>query len=383
MKKTPLKTKFFRSALGGLSALLFLFLPLNQRAQVANTATIDTLAGVNVGNISIGGVTDLYYSYNFSAPADKNIAYLTSSARHNEMNVNLTYLDLRYRSSRVQSRLVAGYGTFMMVNHAKEPVPLKFLLEASIGVKPLKNYGGWLTAGVIGSPFTNESYLSKDHLMYSRSLAAENVPYYLTGIKALLPLSEKATLSLYAINGWQNITEYNSGKAFAVQLEYRPNKSTLLNWNTYLGDEESDSTPDFRTRFFADFFLIHSSNKWDFTGSAYIGLQIKKDSTAQTSYPLWYNLNGIVRYNMTKVFSVSGRVEYFRDKNGVLVSTQTQSPDFHVLGSGLCLNFKGWDSFLFRLEARYFYGFQPVFRNASGNEVSHNAQITAGISAWF
>jgi hypothetical protein len=76
-------------------------------------------------------------------------------------------------------------------------------------------------------------------------------------------------------------------------------------------------------------------------------------------------------------------LEYFRDQDNVLVQPQTQNKNFHVLGSGLCFNVHGWDRFLFRMEGRYFYGFEQVFRNAQGAEARHNAQITVGISAWF
>ncbi|MDA0931134.1 MAG: outer membrane beta-barrel protein [Bacteroidetes bacterium] len=369
---------------GILPIFVGLFLGLGApKAQVVNTATIDTLANVQVGNMSIGGFIDTYYSYNSSLPSSKNIDYLSSSARHNEMNINLAYLDLRYSSPRLQSRLVAGYGTFMMVNYQNEPEPLKFLLEASIGVKPFKNYNAWISAGVIGSPFTNESYASKDQLMYTRSLSSENTPYYLTGIKAQFPLSEKLSLSVYGINGWQNITEYNEGKAVATQLEYRPNKKLILNWNTYIGDEMSDSTPEYRTRLFNDVFLIYSGKKWDFTSSMYLGMQMKKDSLGSESNPIWYSLNGIARYRFNSTFSLSGRLEYFRDQDNVLVQPQTQNKNFHVLGSGLCFNVHGWDRFLFRIEGRYFYGFERVFRNAKGAEARHNGQITVGISAWF
>lgn len=365
---------------------VFLFLilrPQAQYAQVVNTATMDTLSNIQVGNLSIGGFIDAYYSYNSSSPGSKNIDYLSSSSRHNEMNINLAYLDLRYCSPRLQTRLVAGYGTFMMINYQNEPEPLTFLLEASIGVKPFKKYNAWISAGVIGSPFTNESYASKDQLMYTRSLSSENTPYYLTGIKAQFPLSEKLTLCVYGINGWQNITEYNEGKAVATQLEYRPNKNLILNWNTYIGDEASDSTPDYRARMFSDVFLIYSKKKWDFTSSMYVGLQMKKDSLGSSSNPLWYSINAIGRYRFSPTFSLSGRLEYFSDQDNVLVQPQTQSKNFHVLGSGLCFNVHGWNRFLFRLEGRYFYGFERVFRNGNGTDVQHNAQITAGISAWF
>lgn len=351
--------------------------------QVINTATIDTAGSIRVGAITIGGFLDTYYSYNFASIPDKNIPYLTSSARHNEMNINLGYIDLRYSSSRIKARLVAGYGTFNINNYAREPIPLKFLLETSIGIKPLKKYDGWIYAGIIGSPFTNESYLSKDHLMYTRSLAAENVPYYLTGVKVVLPISKKLTASLYGLNGWQNITENGDGKALATQLEYKPNDNLIMNWNIYIGDEKTDSNPDYRARYFTDLYFIYSKNKFDFTSSLYLGIQEKEDSLHRFSYPIWYSANFIARYTFNPTLSLSARVEYFRDANNVLINPSTTQKEFHVIGGGLCFNVSLWKNFMFRLESRNFYAFNRVYRDLKGNETNFNTQVTASFSAWF
>lgn len=367
-----------------LLVITFIFFIVKvSHSQAVNTATIDTSASARIGGITIGGFVDAYYSYNFSQLPNKNIPYLTSSSRNNEMNINLAYFDLRYSSKRIRARLVAGYGTFMMVNYANEPIPLKFLLETSIGVKPFNKYDAWIYAGIIGSPFTNESYLSKDHLMYTRSLAAENTPYYLTGVKIQLPISKKLTFSLYGLNGWQNITENGNGKAVATQLEYRVSENVILNWNTYIGDEKTDSNPDYRTRAFTDIFLIYSKNKFDLTSSAYIGLQVREDSLQNNDYPFWYSVNLIARYKFSKSISLSGRIEYYRDSQNILVRPTTTSKDFHVLGGGLCFNIHLWDNFLFRVEGRGFYGFDKVYRNLNGDEVNYNGQITGSFSAWF
>jgi hypothetical protein len=362
---------------------VIIFISKVATCQVVNTAVIDTSASVRIGAISIGGYVDTYYTYNFSQIPDKNIPYLTASARHNEMNINLAFLDLRYSSSRIRARLVAGFGTFMMVNYVNEPVPLKFLLEASVGVKPFKNYDAWIYAGILGSPFTNESYLSKDHLMYTRSLAAENVPYYLTGFKVQLPIGKKLTLSLYGLNGWQNISENGDGKAAATQLEYNISSNLIFNWNTYIGDEKTDSTPNYRLRAFTDIFFIYSKKKFDLTSSAYIGVQMREDSLKNITSPIWYSGNVIARYQFNKTFSISGRVEYFRDAQNVLVRPTTTNKQFHVLGGGICLNFHLWENFMFRVEGRGFYGFNKIYRDMSGNEVNYNGQLTGSFSAWF
>jgi Putative beta-barrel porin-2, OmpL-like. bbp2 len=187
-------------------------------AQVTNTATLDTTDLKIKGKVSVNGYIDTYYSYDFSNPASGTRPYSVSMNRHNEFTVNLAFADIKYSAPGFRARFVPAFGTYMNANYANESGTLKNILEAYVGIKLFKNKEIWLDAGVLGSPYTNESAISKDHLIYTRSFAPEYVPYYLSGLKFTLPLSPKVTAYLYLINGWQVIQDNNSGKS----LEYLP-----------------------------------------------------------------------------------------------------------------------------------------------------------------
>ena len=176
--------RFFISA--GLLLLSFFV-----SAQVVNTATMDTLETTVIGHLGVGAYVDSYYGYDFNKPANGNVPYFVTSARHNEFTINLAYIDLRYKSSNFRARFVPGFGTYMNANYAAEPGTLKNVVEANVGVCLSGKRNFWLDVGVLGSPYTNESAISKDHLMYTRSLAPENVPYYLSGMKLTMPVNEQ------------------------------------------------------------------------------------------------------------------------------------------------------------------------------------------------
>jgi hypothetical protein len=110
---------------------------------------------------------------------------------------------------------------------------------------------------------------------------------------------------------------------------------------------------------------------------------MREDSLKNITSPIWYSGNVIARYQFNKTFSISGRVEYFRDAQNVLVRPTTTNKQFHVLGGGICLNFHLWENFMFRVEGRGFYGFNKIYRDMSGNEVNYNGQLTGSFSAWF
>lgn len=362
------------------AALLFFLVSIvAAKAQVVNTATMDTLETTVIGHLAIGGYIDTYYGYYSNRPKGKTQSYAVSSARHNEFNINLAYVDLRYRSSNFRARFVPGFGTYMNANYAAEPGVLKSLVEANVGVKLFKNKNIWLDAGVLGSPFTNESAISKDHLMYSRSLAPENVPYYLSGVKISVPLSSKVTAYAYVLNGWQQIEDKNEKKSLATQLEYRPNSKMLWNWNVYAGDERSVTNPTYRQRLFSDVFWIFKPNKkFDATSCFYFGQQQFVNRPAAT----WWQGNFIARYSFDEKFSLSGRVEIFKDSENVMLATPLATP-YEVIGLGACLNVKISHNALFRLDARQLSSDFSIFETSGNQVVKNSFAALASLTAWF
>lgn len=349
------------------------------QAQVLNTATMDTVESTMLGHVGIGGYIDTYYAFNFSEPKSGDTPYLVSSARHNEATINLAYIDMRYRSQQVRARFVPGFGTYMNANYKNEPGTLAHIVEGYVGVKPFKRKAIWIDMGVLGSPYTNESAVSKDHLMYTRSLAPENVPYYLSGIKASIPLAKRLSLYVYLLNGWQVIEDTNKGKAIGTQVEFRPNSKMLVNWNTYVGDERSDLMPDYRMRYFSDIFWIYQpTQKISITSSVYGGIQQK--NLGETTN--WWQGNLIGRYAFTDKVSLSLRGEYFHDAENTLVATDAQLP--YTTGSvGMCLNNKLGDNVLFRLDYRSFFSQEKLYTNADGQFTGWSTLITSSLTIWF
>ncbi len=349
-------------------------------AQVINTATMDTVETTVIGHVGLGGYVDSYYGYNFNKPADGYNPYFVSSARHNELAINLAYVDVRYRSKYMRVRFVPGFGTYMDANYATEPGSLKNMVEANVGVLISEKKKIWLDAGVLGSPYTNESAISKDHLMYTRSFAPEYVPYYITGAKLSVPLSGKVNAYLYLINGWQVIQDNNAGKSVGTQLEYRPNSTMLFNWDTYIGDERSTNHPDYRMRYFSDFYWIYRpGNRWMATSCVYVGLQDREGLSSAS----WWQANFIARYSFTDVVSVSARLEHFHDPSGVIASPVTGTSSFRTTSYGVCANFQLHKMAMFRLEARQFISQDNVYVDRNSNPTTSSTLLVGSLTAWF
>jgi hypothetical protein len=363
-------------------SLMLMFIVSKITAQVANTAVIDT-NDINIqGKITIGGYLDAYYGYDFDKPEGNDKAYFVSMARHNEMNINLAYIDIKFSSNKVRARFVPSFGTYINSNYVNEPGTLKNLVEASVGIKLYKDI--WLDAGVFGSPYTNESAISKDHLMYTRSFAPEYVPYYLSGAKLALPIGKKIMAYLYLLNGWQVIKDNNDQKSIGTQLEIRPNDQLLINWNTYVGSEQSDLTPDFRTRYFSDIYLIYNpSAKFSATACVYYGMQDRVNDLGGQYSSEWFTTNVIGKYNFTDKFGISGRLEYFNDPESVQITPITDAEGFSSYSASLCLNYKVAPNALLRLESRTFFSDKKVYLNESNSPSQNNQWAVANMTVWF
>lgn len=328
---------------------------------------------INVtAQVSVGGYVDTYYAYNFNKPG-KDQPYFVSMARNNEVNINLAYIDLKYSSDLIRARLVPGFGTYMNSNYSAERSTLRNIVEGSVGVKLSRSKNIWVDAGVFGSPYTNESAVSKDHLAYTRSFAAEYVPYYLAGVKLTAPLSPKINAYVYLLNGWQQIEDSNEKLSVGTQIEYKPNDELLLNWDTYIGEERTAADTTLGTRYFTDFYLVYNKNRVSITSCFYIGTQ--QDRT-------WWQANIIGRYNLTGKLSVTARMEHFNDPRSVQIVPVTSVEGFRTSGSSLGFNYKLTDNALFRIEGRTLFSDKDVFVR-DNIPVNNSTVVTSNLTVWF
>ncbi|MBN8851458.1 MAG: hypothetical protein BGO55_04045 [Sphingobacteriales bacterium 50-39] len=363
-----------------LPAILFIFvLPLSAQQQVDSSQN----SLFKKGKLTLEGYVDAYYSYSVSHPKDATHPYVVSYNRDNEINVNLAYISLKYTSDRVRATFTPGFGTYMNANYATERQTLQNLLEANVGVKLFSKKDIWLDAGVIGSPFTNESAYSFDQIPYTRSLASENVPYYLTGAKLTVPLG-KWTAYLYLLNGWQVIQAQHDPLDFGSQLEFKPNGKWDINWNTYIGNESSAVYPGYKTRCFTDLYATYTaSNKWTFTADAYIGWQRRAEADLITTRE-WWSVNLCARYTFAPGNSFSARIEHFRDPYQVLLTPVTGASGFKLSSASLGYNLAVTDEVLFRLEARYFGSPEQLYPKRDGTMITNkDLWLTAGLTARF
>ncbi|GMQ25431.1 porin [Algoriphagus sp. oki45] len=260
---------------------------------------------------SFSAFLDLYYGYDFNEPlSKKRLPFLYNHTRHDQPAVNLALISGSFQKDRFRANLGLQQGNYASDNYADEPAALRWISQANFGVALDQDQKVWLDAGVLPSRIGFESAISKDNLTLSRSLIAENSPYFETGVKLGWQKSETWYFALLYLNGWQRIRAI-PGKnvpSFGTQANFKPNSNLTLNWSTFLGTDQplEAGTYLYFSNMYADFSL---GNRWKLVAGVDVGKRTQADAADRN----WWGLSAIARYRFSDGFMGAIRYEYFGD----------------------------------------------------------------------
>lgn len=311
--------------------------------------------------LSVSGYMEIYYLYDFNRPSNHTRPpFVYSHNRTGEINLNLGYVKASYTTQQVRANLALMVGTYPNANLASEPGVLKNLYEANIGLKLSKQKNIWLDAGVLSSHIGFESAVGKDCWTLTRSILADNSPYYEAGVRTSYKTpNEKWYLAILLLNGWQRIQRVNGNitPAFGTQVTLTPSEELTVNASTFVGNDYPDSLR--RWRYFHNFYTIWKiSTQWDLTAGFDIGLE-QKHKGSGTLNP-WFSPVLLLRYKPVEKWVVTGRWEHYQDKYGVIVPLVNGTP-FGVHGVSLNIDHSVTKNLLYRLEGRLLWGGQSFF----------------------
>lgn len=333
-------------------------------------------------NLKISGYLEAYYGYDFNQPKNGNRpGFVYSHNRHNEFNLNLGFIKAAYDNGNVRANFAVMAGTYANANYAAEPGVLKNIYEANAGVKLAKNANLWLDAGIFASHIGFESAVSKDCWTLTRSILAENSPYYEAGAKlTYITSNNKWTLTGLVLNGWQRIqrVEGNSSIGLGTQIQYKPTDKITLNSSTFFGNDKPDSVK--QNRYFHNFYCIFQiSEKFGLTTGFDFGWEQK--AKGSSAYNTWYSPVLIARYQFVDKWFVAARGEYYKDKNGVIIATGTPY-GFETFGYSLNFDYAPFPNAVIRLEGKIYDSKDAIFTR-DNSPVANNGLITSSIAISF
>ena len=334
------------------------------------------------------GYIDAYYGYDFNNNhTQARPGFLYSHGRQNEFTVNNAILGMRYDDGKVRGAIGLHAGSYVTANYAAEDQVFKHIYEAYAGFRPFRK--AWLDVGIFGSHIGFESAISKDNWTLTRSLMAENSPYYQAGARFTYEVDPKLTLAAMVLNGWQNLRENNQAKALGTQIQWKPGGGKLLiNSSTFYGQEQpQDSTP--RRRYFHDFYASYAAtNRLSLALVFDVGTQQahRPAGTSGNKYDTWHTGAAFVRYKLADRWTTALRGEYYKAERGVIINSfapAVSDPNAFIRGGSLGLDYAPTGNVLVRLEGRVLNAGTKVFVEANGNTRNTYSNLTSSVAISF
>ncbi len=332
--------------------------------------------------LTISGYTELYYGYDFNSPINNTRPFfLYNFNRTKEVNLNLAFLKAAYTKNSIRVNLALATGTYMNANLAAEPGILKNIFEANAGIQLSKTKNLWLDAGIFPSHIGFESAVGKDCWNLTRSIQAENTPYYESGIKiGYTSANEKWYLSAMLLNGWQRIqrVDGNTTLAFGTQVTYKPSTKVTFNGSGFIGNDKPDSVR--QMRYFHNFYgIFQLSNSVVATIGFDIGMEQKQKGSSKMN--TWYSPIGIVKFTISPKTALAVRAEYYSDENEVIIPSGTPN-GFKTWGFSSNLDVNISNNALWRIELRSLNSKDAIFTKGNNTNKS-NTLLASSLAISF
>lgn len=335
------------------------------------------LSQIRKDSIHFSGYTEIYFSqdqHNWIDHERPEFFYSHTSTNH--FALNTAVLDFKYSSERVKTQLSLVEGTYANKVTSAEPIGFGALYVGNVSYKLSSSEDLWLQAGIFPSHIGLETAIGFSNLSLTRSLAAENSPYYESGLNLQYnSKNNKWFGSLLLLNGWQTMTlmPQQNRIDFGSQIQFKPNSKITLNHSTYFG--EAAVAFGSQTRFYQNFYAnLLFKDKWTVQFQADYGMQKTGNNGLDKSW-----MTGFVgiSYQLNEKLALVGRAERFRDEHNLVIVGGNNN----LWGYSINMNYLLDKYLLFRAEWRnvttsYNFAFQNFNENhMNGLNLSLAAQF--------
>jgi Putative beta-barrel porin-2, OmpL-like. bbp2 len=204
---------------------------------------------------------------------------------------------------------------------------------------------------------------SQDNWNYTRSiLFGYAIPFYHVGVRGTVAASDKVSFAGYLVNGWNNSSELNGEKTFAINATLKP--SPRFTWYlNYMGGKEVEGGD--------------TRNLFDTTASLALGEKFTVMGNfdyGKEGDVKWWGVAGYAKLQAAPNWALAGRYEYIDDTEGgfMLLGTKAQTitvTSDHLIAGGLKA----------RLEYRTDFADDDVFPDEDGTFKDSQTTLTVGL----
>jgi hypothetical protein len=339
-------------------------------AQTKDTTTAATTAPP-ANPLSITGLVDVNYNYNFNNPLSRMNGYRNFDVQENSFNINEARLTFQKNAAPVGFRVDLAYGQTMdLVNsdaNLGSPNPgaelsLKNVEQAYLtAVIPIGS-GLTVNAGKMSTHMGSEVIETLGNINYSRSfLFTFAIPYFHNGICAEYTFSPQFSSTLYVYNGWNDVITVNSGKTIGAEIMWTPDSIFNFTENFIGGAEEANS--------YAKRYVFDSIFNLQATDALFVTLDADygQESDTPVGLAIWKGAALTGKYTLTDVSAIAARGEYYYDQNGWTTGTLQALKEIT-----LTYEYKFGGSLVTRLEYRRDWSDESTFEDNAGNLTKNN-----------
>jgi hypothetical protein len=342
--------------------------------------------------INLGAFVDAYYSQNWNGPrSNSNVNTFQPYTNNTGFNLAWIGLDASVDPAPVGATLQLRFGPAvpnLALGDFAIPGGIGFVQNGFVSWKPQGKDGKLtLMLGKFDTVYGAEVAQSQLNMNYTRGYLYNLAqPFFHTGLRADLALTEMLSLKLLAVNGWNNTIDNNKGKSIGAQITITPAEQAAISVGYMGGPEESDlvAVPATATTPATTVPNIGANSRFRHLVDVVADLKPTKDFrvvvngdyvTQAAANPVgpsditqsWYGAAILARYAFTDVWAAAVRGEYIKDKDGFITATGV---DTALVTGTLTLEAAPHKMLLIRLDNRIDSSDQESFQTLHGTSKS-------------
>ena len=306
--------------------------------------------------------------YNISSGGKQDIArtYLVSHNSNNIPSINLLMGSASFQSKQWSGEISGLIGTYAELNLGTEIGPLRNIGSLWLAHKPKSHLE--ILVGVYSSHIGLESPVSMDCMNPSRSIVADNTPYYQSGIRIRHEMGEDA-IALHILNGWQRSSIDSHGIIPAMGYEYTTKKNSMnVRVSGFIGSTKHQESEGIR--YYQHIGLTgQPRDNLSLAGSIDLGYQLKNDVSTFVIAPVIMG-----QWKINESFTMNARAEYYHDQNGMIINNQS---GLSAIGYSMGIDWMAMRNILLRCEYRSMQEMRDVLN------VRNNYPIVGMHLQWF
>lgn len=199
-----------------------------------------------------GGFADFGYSLDFNHPANQLFRSRGTTFRVDELDLNMAGLYIQKTATES-----SPWGTEISLQAGRDSESFGFSATAPnlAGSKWLRHLGPTnlsylipvgkglaLQGGIFSSFIGYDSLYAKDNFSYTRPWGADFTPYFMLGVNASYPFTNKLTATWFVVNGYWHLAHANNVPSSGGQLAYKTTDHVTLKQTFLWGPHQRNTS---------------------------------------------------------------------------------------------------------------------------------------------